>query len=196
MDWLVVGLGNPGREYDLTPHNMGFMVCDSLSFIFNFDFAYRDKIKGFLGFFSYKNSKVGVLKPQTYMNLSGYSVALALNYYKVPVDRLIVVHDDIDLPLGRIKIKKNSSSGGHKGVESIIQTLNSKGFIRVKLGVGRDNDPAKYVLSKFGEEELKIVENVLIKAKDAVITIIEHGLERAMSLYNKRNLGVMESEGV
>ncbi len=196
MDWLVVGLGNPGREYDLTPHNMGFMVCDSLSFIFNFDFAYRDKIKGFLGFFSYKNSKVGVLKPQTYMNLSGYSVALALNYYKVPLDRLIVVHDDIDLPLGRIKIKKNSSSGGHKGVESIIQALNSKGFIRVKLGVGRGNDPAKYVLSKFREEELKIVENVLIKAKDAVITIIEHGLERAMSLYNKRNLGVMESEGV
>ncbi len=196
MDWLVVGLGNPGKEYDLTPHNMGFMVCDSLSFLFNFDFVYQGKFKGFIGFFASKNGKVGVLKPQTYMNLSGYSVVLALNYYKVPLDRLIVVHDDIDLPLGRIKIKRNSSSGGHKGVESIIQSLGSKNFIRVKLGVGRDGNPSEYVLSRFGEEELRVVEGVLKKATDAVITIIEDGLDKAMSLYNKRSLGVMESEGV
>jgi len=196
MDWLVVGLGNPGKEYDLTPHNMGFMVCDSLSFLFNFNFVYQEKFKSFLGFFTSKSGKVGVLKPQTYMNLSGYSVALTLSYYKLPLERLIVVHDDIDLPLGRIKIKSNSSSGGHRGVESIIQSLKSKNFIRVKLGVGRSGNPAEYVLSKFREEELKTVESVIRRAADAVITIIESGLERAMSLYNKRSLGVTESEGV
>ncbi|AEA34076.1 aminoacyl-tRNA hydrolase [Hippea maritima] len=192
MDWLVVGLGNPGKEYALTPHNVGFMVCDSLSFLFDFDFTLKNKFKGFFGEFSLGSYKVGVLKPITYMNLSGISVGEVFSFYKIPLNRLIVIHDDVDLPLGRIKIKKNSSSGGHKGVESIIQTLSSKDFARVKIGVGREGNVRDYVLRNFKENELEIVNQAVRLSADAVVCIIKEGLNKAMNEYNSLNREVIK----
>ncbi|WP_025270304.1 aminoacyl-tRNA hydrolase [Hippea sp. KM1] len=184
MDWLVVGLGNPGKEYAFTPHNAGFMVCDSLSFIFDFKFSLKSRFKGFLGEFSLADNRVGVLKPITYMNLSGVSVKEVFLFYKIPLDRLIVIHDDVDLPMGRLKIKKNSSSGGHKGVESIIEALKSKDFIRIKIGVGKKGDVRDYVLKPLGEEELDIISRTVRAAADSVGCIILEGLNKAMSEYN------------
>ncbi len=195
MDWLVVGLGNPGKEYDFTPHNMGFMVCDSLSSFFNFDFTFEKKFLGFFAFFYIDGQKVGVLKPVTYMNLSGDSVLKVVNFYRVNHSQLLVVHDDIDLPFGRIKIKKNSSSGGHRGIESIINALSSKDFIRVKVGVGRGNDPVNYVLSKLDKGKKPLVEKVINIARNAVISIMSEGLNKAMTEFN-RLLEVNGSEGV
>lgn len=197
MDWLVAGLGNPGKEYDLTPHNMGFMVCDSLSFLFNFEFGFQRKFQGLFGFFYLNTSKIGVLKPMTYMNLSGNSVASAVSFYNMAHSRLVVIHDDIDLQFGRIRIKKNSSSGGHKGVESVIRALGSQDFIRIKIGVGREGDPARYVLTKFNDEEIDLVKKIIEKASEAVVSIIKDGVAKTMSKYNNRlMLGVGEGERV
>ncbi len=196
MDWLVAGLGNPGKEYDLTPHNMGFMVCDSLSFLFNFDFRLEKKFSAALGFFYLNSFKVGVLKPLTYMNLSGNSIGSFVRYYGINLDKLIVIHDDIDLEFGKLKIKKNSSSGGHKGVESVINALGSQDFIRVKIGVGKFGDPAFYVLSKFSNEELPLVEKIVDVASNAVVDIIKEGLDKAMGKYNNKIVGVENGEGV
>ncbi len=184
MDWLVVGLGNPGKEYDFTPHNMGFMVCDSLSSFFNFDFSLEKRFLGFFAFFYIGEQKVGILKPMTYMNLSGDSVEKVVNFYGVGISKLVVVHDDIDLPFGRIRIKKGSSSGGHRGVESIINTLSSKDFIRVRMGVGKEGDPARYVLKKFDQEKAPLVKKFVDLGRDAVISIIRDGVEKAMNKFN------------
>ncbi|WP_022670565.1 aminoacyl-tRNA hydrolase [Hippea alviniae] len=190
MDWLVVGLGNPGREYELTPHNVGFMVCDSLSSFFKFDFSLEKKFKGLLGEFRIKDNHIRVLKPLTYMNLSGESVYLALNFFKISLDNLVVIHDDLDLPLGRIRIKKNSSSGGHKGVQSIIDLVGSKDFIRVRIGVGREKDAARYVLSRFSEDKLEMLDRVILTSTDAVVDVIIKGLNYSMSKYNGLSMEV------
>jgi len=184
MDWLVVGLGNPGREYEFTPHNVGFMVCDSLSSSFGFDFSLQKKFKGLLGEFKIEDNHIRVLKPLTYMNLSGESVYPTLDFFKISLHNLIVIHDDLDLPLGRIRIKKNSSSGGHKGVQSIINALGSKDFVRIRIGVGREKDAVKYVLSRFSEDKLEIVKRVVLVSADAVIDVITKGLNYSMSKYN------------
>jgi len=191
MDWLIAGLGNPGKEYDFTPHNLGFMVCDSLSYFFNFNFVFEKKFLGFFTFFYIGEQEVGILKPATYMNLSGNSVVRVVNYYGIDIEKLIVVHDDIDLPLGRMKIKKGSSSGGHRGVESIINALSSKDFIRVRMGVGKESDPVSYVLKKFDKEKAPLVRKIVEFGRDAVVSIIKDGLERAMNKFN----GVLEVEG-
>ncbi len=195
MDWLVVGLGNPGKEYDFTPHNMGFMVCDSLSSFFGFDFSLEKRFLGFFTFFHIEGQKVGILKPVTYMNLSGNSVSEVVNFYGVDISKLVVVHDDIDLPLGRIRIKRGSSSGGHRGVESIINVLSSKNFIRVRMGVGKEDDPARYVLKKFDLKKATLVKKFVDLGRDAVISIIKDGLEKAMNKFNGI-LGVEGSERV
>ena len=182
----VVGLGNPGSKYAFTPHNVGFMVCDLLSLFFNFQFEPNKKCQGLVGKFKCADETVFALKPLTFMNLSGISVRNFLSFYNISHKNLIVVHDDIDLELGRLKIKRNSSSGGHRGVESIIEEIGTKDFIRIKLGVGCKGDPSKYVLSPFSESELETVRDMVERAKDAVIDIIKHSPEYAMNLYNKR----------
>jgi len=184
--YLIVGLGNPGSRYALTPHNVGFMVCDLLSFSFDFNFNQSTKFKGFIGNFSLQDEKVIVLKPTTYMNLSGESVALVSSFYQIELGKIIVIHDDIDMDFGKIKIKKDSSSGGHKGIESIINSLGSKNFIRIKIGVGKEGNPKEYVLSQFNIEELKIIRIAIENAKEASLTIIEHGLTKAMNSFNNK----------
>ncbi len=184
--YLIVGLGNPGSRYALTPHNVGFMVCDLLSFSFNFNFNQSTKFKGLIGKFSLQDKKVIVLKPTTYMNLSGESVALVSSFYQIELDKIIVIHDDIDMDFGKIKIKKDSSSGGHKGIESIINSLGSKNFVRIKIGVGREGNPKEYVLSQFNTEELKIIRIAIENAKEAALTILEYGLAKAMNSFNNK----------
>jgi len=184
--YAVVGLGNIGEEYSLTPHNAGFMVCDSLSSRFGFSFIFKSIFKAYLGNFFINNKKVFVVKPATYVNLSGQSVVSLLNFYKININSLIVVHDDIDLELGTLKIKKNSSSGGHRGVQSVIDLLGSNSFVRIKIGVGRKGNPRNFVLSKFEHNELDVVNNAVSRAEKAVCDIVENGLSYAMNLYNRK----------
>ncbi len=182
--YLIVGLGNPGSRYVFTPHNVGFMVCDLLSVSFNFNFSQSQKFRGYIGDFNYNAQKILVLKPSTYMNLSGISVSLVVDFYKIDVDNIIVIHDDIDMEFSKIKIKKNSSSGGHRGVQSIIESINSKEFVRIKIGVGKKGNPKEHVLSQFNKDELNIIRQAAENAKDAAISIIEDGYTVAMNKFN------------
>ena len=187
--YTIVGLGNPDSRYALTPHNVGFMVCDLLSFSFNFSFDFSNKFIGEIGNFNYDSHKILVLKPHTYMNLSGKSVGMLVNFYKIEIDNIIVIHDDIDLYMGVIRIKKGSSSGGHKGVQSVIDALGSNNFIRIKIGVGKDEnrEASEYVLSSLEKESLKIINSSIEKAKNAAVDIISTGLTQAMNVYNAKN---------
>lgn len=187
--YAIVGLGNPDSRYALTPHNVGFMVCDLLSFSFNFSFDFSNKFIGEIGNFNYDSHKILVLKPHTYMNLSGKSVGMLVNFYKIEIDNIIVIHDDIDLDMGVIRIKKGSSSGGHKGVQSVIDALGSNNFIRIKIGVGKDEnrEASEYVLSSLEKESLKIINSSIEKAKNAAVDIISIGLTQAMNVYNAKN---------
>ncbi len=179
-------MGNPGSKYVFTPHNVGFMVCDLLSLFFNFYFRQDNRCQGLVGKFELDDKRVFVLKPLTYMNLSGVSVKNFLKAYNISHNKLIVVHDDIDLPLGRLRIKRNSSSGGHRGVASIIEEIGTKEFIRIKLGVGSKGDPSTHVLTEFDSDELEVVREMIERAKDAAIEIIRHSTEHAMNIYNKK----------
>ncbi len=186
--FAIIGLGNPDSRYANTPHNVGFMVCDLLSFSFNFSFNFNNKFIGEIGHFIYENKKIAVLKPFTYMNLSGKSVVALVNFYKIDSDKIVVIHDDIDLQLGVIRIKRSSSSGGHKGVQSIIDALGHNNFTRIKIGVGKEDnkDAADFVLSNFNPEKFKIIQTSLEKAKDAAIDIIVNSPEHAMNIFNKK----------
>lgn len=186
MDYCITGLGNVGEEYDLTPHNVGFMVCDEIASYFKSTLNLKLQFRGYWGKFTLDENRIFVLKPVTYVNLSGESVANFVRFYKINLANLIVVHDDINLPLSSMKIKFGSSSGGHRGVESIIERLSSKKFIQIKIGVGRSGDPRNYVLSKFGKKSLLIIDSVVERAKDACIDIVQNGLTHAMNAYNKK----------
>ena len=166
---LIVGLGNPGKQYENTRHNLGFRVLDLLTTNEGWENKYDSK---FL-----KLDDVILAKPQTFMNKSGEAVKEILKYY--PAAELVVIHDELDLPLGAIKIQKNISGAGHNGIQSIIEQLGTQNFIRIRLGIeGAD------VLQKFTDEEEKIVKEVLLKAKDAVEVLQTQGLEIAQSKFN------------
>ena len=166
---LIVGLGNPGKQYENTRHNLGFRVLDLLTTNEGWENKYDSK---FL-----KLDDVILAKPQTFMNKSGEAVKEILKYY--PAAELVVIHDELDLPLGAIKIQKNISGAGHNGIQSIIEQLGTQNFIRIQLGIeGAD------VLQKFTDEEEKIVKEVLLKAKDAVEVLQTQGLEIAQSKFN------------
>ncbi len=177
--YLIVGLGNPGKQYELTRHNVGFRVLDLLAGSGQWENKYDAQF--------IKTMDVLLAKPQTFMNLSGKSVAQILKYY--PDAQLVVIHDELDLPLGSIKIMKGASSAGHNGVQSIIDELGTKDFIRIRVGVNnaetRQQTPGDaYVLQKFTQEEENILNEVLVKAKDAADTIQTDGLEMAQSKFN------------
>jgi len=186
VDYCITGLGNVGREYDLTPHNVGFMTCDEIASYFKFTLNLKLQFRGYWGKFTLDGNRIFVLKPVTYVNLSGESIVNFVRFYKIILANLIVVHDDIDLPLGSMKIKFGSSSGGHRGVEFIIERLSSKKFIQIKIGVGRSGDPRNYVLSKFDKKSLLIIDSVAERAKDACIDIVRNGLTHAMNAYNRK----------
>ena len=189
--WLIVGLGNPGEKYTATRHNIGFMLLERLSGRHGIPFSGKDDSSIGKGMIA-GNSTV-LLKPLTYMNLSGRAVKKGLAKFNLirdgEIQNLIVVHDDLDLLPGIVRIRRGGSSGGHKGIDSIIMETGSRDFIRVNIGIGRDSTvPAEdYVLRRFRPVEKKPIEEALIAAESAIETIMTSGVEMAMNKYNRAN---------
>ncbi len=186
--YAIVGLGNPGENYKNTFHNAGFWALDLLANFFSASFSKSTSNHALCAVVHIGEKKVVLAKPITFMNLSGKAVGLLVNFYKIEIENLIVIRDDIDIELGKIKLKKNSSSGGHKGVESIIDTLASKAFIQVKIGVGKQGNVSDFVLKKLDESE----QNILLLSADlasrASIKIVREGFEKAANQYNNANI--------
>ncbi len=178
--WLIVGLGNPGIKYELTRHNAGFLAIDAL----------LDKLKvsnlkaGFSGQMArvdMNQESAVVLKPETFMNKSGLSVQQAMSFHKIPLEQVIVLHDELDLALGSMRIKLGGGNGGHNGLKDITRLLGDK-FLRIRIGIGRPSfkgDEANFVLSPFSDAEIKVLEPVLLKAGEAVKVLMEEGLDKA-----------------
>ncbi|UOD35178.1 aminoacyl-tRNA hydrolase [Deferribacteraceae bacterium V6Fe1] len=185
--FLIVGLGNPGAEYALTRHNIGFMVLDMLAE--HFRLSFKGGFKGDYAVADVYGKRVYFLKPQTYMNLSGDSVASLASYFKIESENILVVHDDLDMEFGKFKLKLGGSAGGHNGIRSIIACLNTEKFIRGKCGIGRPNVGGRnYVLGKFTQEEFDKLDDFLSIAKDAIICYLNCGLKEAMNSFNNKNI--------
>lgn len=182
--WAVVGLGNYGSKYSKTRHNLGFMALEAVAE--SFDITLQAKKEYRLGKGSVEGHDVLLIEPLTFMNLSGVAVKDVLRRFNVTAEDLIVIHDDLDMDTGKLKIRKNGSSGGHRGVESIIQSIGTKEFIRVKIGIGREPgiSPEVYVLKKFKKDELPIIRDAIQRAADAVIAIVSGGAAKAMNKFN------------
>lgn len=185
--WLIVGLGNPGKEYAATKHNCGFRAIDLIAQQLNCKID-KGKFQGLYGQTVYQGSKLYLLKPQTFMNLSGKSVLQLSAYFNIPPQRIIVLFDDISLEPGRLRVRSDGSAGGHNGIKSIIAELGSQDFPRVKIGVGakphKDADLAQWVLSGFTASEEKALAVSLQNAADAALTIIEKGVYEAANRFN------------
>ncbi|UYL09483.1 aminoacyl-tRNA hydrolase [Bdellovibrio sp. SKB1291214] len=185
--WLIVGLGNPGGEYKLTRHNIGFMAVDYFMQGLG-NPSIKNQFKAEVAQATWQGHTLYFCKPQTYMNLSGESVQPLMGYYKIPQEHLIVIHDDIDQPFNQMKIHKNRGHGGHNGIKSISQLLGSQDYARLKLGVGRPENPnypvADYVLGKFTKEEFDKMPDFLNKGIDAIESIILDGIQKASTKFN------------
>ncbi|MBR5125659.1 MAG: aminoacyl-tRNA hydrolase [Oscillospiraceae bacterium] len=185
--WLIVGLGNPGKEYERTRHNCGFRAVDLIASRFGCKID-KAKFQGLYAQTTYNGKKLMLLKPMTYMNLSGRSVLQLSAYFNIPPQRIIVLFDDISLPPGRLRIRPDGSAGGHNGIKSIIQEVGSQLFPRVKIGVGAKPNPeydlADWVLSTFSSQEEKALAVALENAADAALAIIDHGVPEAANRFN------------
>ena len=185
--WLIVGLGNPGKEYERTRHNAGFRAVDLLADKLGCRID-KSKFQGLYGQVNYGGKKLMLLKPLTYMNLSGRSVLQLSAYFNIPPQRIIVMFDDISLEPGRLRIRADGSAGGHNGIKSIIQEVGSQAFPRVKIGVGAKPNPefdlADWVLSTFSAKEEKALATALENAADAALAIIDHGVPEAANRFN------------
>lgn len=185
--WLIAGLGNPDRKYMKTRHNAGFMAIDELARLLGAQWsAGPKKTESMMAQAEVNGQKALLLKPLTYMNLSGTAVREVLKKYNIALENLIVIQDDIDLETAKIRIRKNGSAGGHRGIDSIIRDTGSRDFIRVKIGVGRDpSTPAEvYVLQKFCKSEVPLMEEAVSKAAQAAIDVINTGVNAAMNKFN------------
>lgn len=185
---IIAGLGNPGKEYRATRHNIGFEAVDYIAYDLGI-YIDKRKHKALLGKGIFAGEKVIFLKPQTYMNLSGESVRAALDYYKLTNEDLIVIYDDISLDVGDIRIRTKGSAGGHNGIKSIISHLGTDVFDRIKIGVGdkpKGYDLADYVLGKFKGNEVKNMEEAVINAKKALELMLQNENEKAMNLFNRK----------
>lgn len=188
---LIVGLGNPGREYERHRHNIGFMVVEALlsraRAVLN-----QEKFAAKVGQGTLAGERVLFVEPQTFMNLSGRSVAEAARFYKVPVADVLVIHDELDLPLGRLQLKAGGGSGGHNGLKSIVSSLGDEGFIRLRFGIGKPEGPnarervAGYVLSNFDDGERRELETLIGRAMDMTEIWIREGLSVAMNRFNRK----------
>lgn len=208
---LIIGLGNPGGKYVKTRHNIGFRVADELAekleiacpvgkqrLSFGGNWKLEIKFKALISESIFNNEKILLAKPQTFMNLSGESVKVLSTYYKIKPQDVWVIHDDIDLPLGTLKISQNVSSAGHKGVQSIINSLGTKDFVRFRIGIKqianrksqiakpqlKTKNLEKFVLEKFSKDEEKIIKQIIKKTTNALLVALEYGIEKAMNEYN------------
>ena len=186
--WLLVGLGNPGREYETTRHNIGFLgldyIADKMGLHIN-----QKKFKALQTSGDLRNHKVLYLKPQTYMNLSGESVQAAATYYKIPPHKIIILHDDIDLPFQMIRVKKGGGHGGHNGIRSVTSHIGSD-FIRIRMGVHRPSEKTKvhdYVLGQFSQQETEILEEIFEKSYQAIQTIMTDSVASAQQSFNNKS---------
>ena len=181
---LIVGLGNIGKEYDNTRHNVGFMVLDTM----NLDFKLEKKFQAYLCRKKINSEDVIFIKPTTYMNLSGNSVIKVVNYYKIKPDDILVVHDDLDLPFNHFKCKFDSSSGGHNGIKSIIASLNTQKFARLKIGIAHDKsvDTKDYVLGTFSKKELSVFFDKCELYREIILNFICNGINDTMGKFNGR----------
>ena len=187
VDWLLVGLGNPGDQYENTRHNVGFMVADELAERHNIP-VQRLKFRALTNTVTIGDRKVLLMKPVTYMNLSGEAVHEAAAFYKIPPERVLVISDEVALAPGKLRVRRSGSAGGHNGLKNIIAHLGTDQFPRIRLGVGQkphpDYDMADWVLGKFQGEDKKAVEAAVKRAADAAECLIREGVDKAMNKYN------------
>jgi PTH1 family peptidyl-tRNA hydrolase len=180
---LIVGLGNPGKDYIGTRHNIGFCLVDN----YVQDVDWTNKFDGLLYSKTINEEKIFFFKPQTYMNNSGIAISKIVKYYDISLDNILVIHDDLDLEFGTYRIKFDSSSGGHNGIKSIISYLNGQEFWRLKIGISNDKSNVKdYVLGKFKKEEKEVIDSMLDIYNNIIDSFINNGGEKTMSLYNKK----------
>ncbi len=179
---LIVGLGNPGKEYENTRHNVGFMVLDH----YVCDDSWQKKFDGLYQVVNYQDEKVLFLKPSTYMNNSGISVRQASKYYDIEPSDILIIQDDMDIAFGKYKLKKNSSSGGHNGIKSIIAALNTDSFARLKIGISHDKnrDTIHYVLGKFSKEEMNYLNETYKQYNEIIESFIYKGIDITMNKFN------------
>lgn len=186
-DWLIVGLGNPGLQYEKTRHNVGFMAADLLAENEKFQFN-KNKMDAVLGEYKIDDLRILVIKPQTYMNNSGKAVEKIASFYKIPTDRIIVMHDDISLPVGKIRMRRKGSDGGQRGMRDIIELLGTDNIMRIKIGIGAkphpDYDLKDWVLGRFPNSDMENLETALKKSVLALKEIFARGIDSAMNKYN------------
>lgn len=194
---LIVGLGNPGAKYDRTRHNVGFMLVDELARSWQISLADHKKFQGLFGEgIGPHRDKIRLLKPQTYMNLSGQSIRAVVDWYKLSPESVLVVYDDMDLPLGRLRLRLSGSAGGHNGIKSTISHLGTQNFPRLRIGIGKpktaapeDKDTVSHVLGQFSKAETEVLNEVLRLCQEAIALSLKQSTEKAMSLYNNRVAG-------
>jgi peptidyl-tRNA hydrolase, PTH1 family len=188
QDWFIfAGLGNPGREYENTRHNIGFLVIQRLAERWDIDVT-RYKFQSLTGDGMAKDKRVALVMPQTYMNNSGFAVQSFVKFYKLDISHLMIIHDDLDLPFGTIRLRKSGGSAGQKGMQSIINQLGHSDFPRLRVGIGRPPgrmDAVKYVLKKFKAKDEILLNQVLDTCADAVEKYLDEGIEKAMTLFNQ-----------
>lgn len=184
--YLIVGLGNPEEDYSKTRHNMGFDAVNKIAKKYGSQMN-KKKFDSLYGELVIENEKVILLKPQTYMNLSGKAIVQVVNFYKIPLENICVIYDDMDIEPGQIKIRKKGSAGSHNGMKSVISELNSMDFARIRIGIGRPkfkDDSINYVIGAIPEEEEKLLDEATSKAADAIIAILKNGIDNAMNKFN------------
>lgn len=192
---LIVGLGNPGTKYEQTRHNIGFMAVDALARRWQISLSENRKFQGLFGEgLAVSTGKIRLLKPLTYMNLSGQSIRSVTDWYKLSPESVLVIYDDMDLPLGKIRLRLSGSAGGHNGMKSAIAHLNTDKFPRLRVGIGKpatpteDKDSISHVLGRFSSGETQLMSEVIQLVADAVELSLRQGVEKAMSLYNNRQV--------
>ncbi len=187
--YLIVGFGNPGRQYKCNRHNVGFMLVDNLAKRLGTTFS-RMESRALVTKTTYLDKRLILAKPQTYMNLSGQAVASLVKFYKIPLENLLIAYDDVDLPLGTIRLRPMGGSAGQKGMRSTIERLGTEEFPRIRLGIDRPPgamQAADYVLQDFSKDEIEIVNHVIDRATDATLVFVTEGLDVAMNKYNTHN---------
>lgn len=184
--YLIVGLGNPEADYSKTRHNMGFNVINKLAKQYSIEIT-KSKFKGLYGTGIIEDKKVILLKPQTYMNLSGESIKEIVEFYKIDLEELLIIYDDMDIEPGLIRIRKEGGPGTHNGMKSVVKELNTEGFKRIRVGIGKpeyDGDAINYVLGAIDEEDIPKLEKGTDLAKEAIIEILKNGIDIAMNKFN------------
>jgi PTH1 family peptidyl-tRNA hydrolase len=193
--YLIVGLGNPGPEYADNRHNIGFQCVDRLARAYRVKLDRRKRQNALVGKGELEGHPLILAKPLTFMNESGQAVQRVSHWYRVPAERILLIHDDLDLPVGRIRLRPGGSSGGHKGVLSTIEALGTRDFARLRIGIGRPEwgEPADYVLNDFGPEQEEVMDTVRDWVVDLVPLLLEEGIEEAMNVFNGRQVQMTDS---